>query len=186
MFSLAPKLKWCQRRRQSCLSVCLFPQPWRLRYFAPTHHQYCLSVCLAMAPKGLWPTPNPLIKETCSTGLETDCKPVLLIRWIGEGKFKTWVKRKRNPKTKTTDFFFNFNLPPFQIRIVSKYKPMKKRVLQKNWEKISGHEFDNVYRIFGKWIKLAKSKHRTISTKMTKTRVPKWPKCLMNKEDSNF
>ena len=168
MFSLAPKLKWCQRRRQSCLSVCLFPQPWRLRYFAPTHHQYCLSVCLAMAPKGLWPTPNPLIKETCSTGLETGCKPVLLIRWIGEGKFKTWVKRKRNPKTKTTDFFFNFNLPPFQIRIVSKYKPMKKRVLQKIGKKFQAMNLTTFIEYL--------EKELNWPNPSTAPKAPKWPK----------
>ena len=39
---------------------------------APPVLPICQSVYLALAP-----TPNPLSKEHCSTGLETGCKPVL-------------------------------------------------------------------------------------------------------------
>ena len=35
------------------------------------------SVCPALKPKDFAPTPHPQNKGTCSTGLETGCKPVL-------------------------------------------------------------------------------------------------------------
>ena len=69
------KTVFAPTHHQSFLSPCL-------REFAPTHNQSCLSVylsvCIALAPTaGLCTHPYPLSKETCFTGLETGCKPVL-------------------------------------------------------------------------------------------------------------
>ena len=64
---------------QSCLSICLYAQPWHQRGFAP----------------------NSLRKGTCSTGLETGCKPVLLIHKLAfptDHNFRS-LSNKLNPLT---------------------------------------------------------------------------------------